>query len=90
MHFIWDNNKRQKNLAKHGLDFADAYKVFDGAIVLFEDNRFDYGEQRLVAVGLLDVAVVVVVHLDNDDTIKIISMRYATKQEQKLYYANLY
>ncbi len=90
MHFIWDENKRQSNLAKHGLDFADAHKVFNAAIVLFEDNRFCYGEQRMVAVGLLDITVVIVVHVDDDDTIKIISMRRANNNEQKLYYANLY
>lgn len=90
MHFIWDENKRQSNLAKHGLDFAYAHKVFNGAIVLFEDNRFCYGEQRMVAVGLLDITVVIVVHVDDDDTIKIISMRRANNNEQKLYYANLY
>lgn len=44
MQFIWDEQKRQINLAKHGLDFADAHKVFAGAIILFEDQRFDYGE----------------------------------------------
>lgn len=89
MQFIWDEQKRQINLAKHGLDFADAHKVFAGAIILFEDQRFDYGEQRMIAVGLLDVTVVVIVHLDNDNTIRIISMRRATKNEQKTYFNNL-
>lgn len=89
MQFIWDEAKRQINLKKHGLDFADAHKVFDGAIILFEDNRFEYSEQRMIAVGLLDITVVVVVHVENDDIIRIISMRKATKNEQKLYYRNL-
>lgn len=89
MYYTWDENKRQINLATHGLDFADAHKVFEGAIILFEDNRFDYGEQRMVAIGLLDITVVVVVHVDDDDTIRIISMRRATKNEQKLYFKNL-
>jgi hypothetical protein len=40
--FTWDEPKRQANLAKHGLDFADAEKVFAGPMVLFEDNRADY------------------------------------------------
>jgi uncharacterized DUF497 family protein len=46
MRFTWDETKRQGNLNKHGLDFADAEKVFAGPPVLFEDNRHDYGEQR--------------------------------------------
>lgn len=89
MQFTWDEQKRQSNLAKHGLDFMDAHKVFAGAIILFEDNRFAYGEKRMVAIGLLGIAVVVVVHVDDDDTIHIISMRRATKNEQKTYFANL-
>ena len=89
MQFTWDEQKRQSNLAKHGLDFMDAHKVFAGAIILFEDNRFGYGEKRMVAIGLLGITVVVVVHVDDDDTIHIISMRRATKNEQKTYFANL-
>ena len=90
MQFTWDEQKRQSNLAKHGLDFMDAHKVFAGAIILFEDNRFAYGEKRMVAIGLLGIAVVVVVHVDDDDTIHIISMRQASKNEQKTYFANLW
>lgn len=68
----------------------DAHKVFAGAIILFEDNRFAYGEKRMVAIGLLGIAVVVVVHVDDDDTIHIPSMRQASKNEQKTYFANLW
>lgn len=89
MNFVWDEQKRLANIAKHGLDFVDAHKLFDGAYLLFEDSRFDYGEQRFVAIGSLDTLIVVVVHTENDDTIRIISMRKATKNEQKLYYEQL-
>lgn len=89
MHFIWDEQKCLANIAKHGLDFAQAHKVFDGAYLLFEDTRFDYGEQRFVAIGFLGVLVVVVVHTQTNQTVRIISMRKATKNEQKLYYEQL-
>lgn len=39
MRFIWDETKRQTNLNKHGLDFADAEQVFAGPMAIFEDNR---------------------------------------------------
>jgi uncharacterized protein len=87
--FKWDEPKRQANLAKHGLDFADAEKVFAGPMVLFEDNRADYGEQRLIGVGLLDYLVVMIVHVENDDTIRIIWMRKADSNETDLYYQNV-
>jgi uncharacterized DUF497 family protein len=81
--------KRQANLAKHGLDFADAAKVFAGPMVLFEDNRFDFGEQRMIGVGLLDYLVVLIVHVESGETIRIISMRKADSNETDLYYQNV-
>ena len=83
--FTWDETKRQANIAKHGLDFADAEKVFAGPIVLYEDDRSDYGEQRMVRIGLLDYLVVLIVHVETEDTIRIISMRKADNDETDLY-----
>lgn len=50
-------------------------------MVLFEDHRMDYGEQRMVAIGLIQKLIVVVVHVEDDHTIRIISMREATRNE---------
>lgn len=88
MRYTWDEAKRQSNLRKHGLDFADAEKVFNGPLVLFEDQRVDYGEQRMIGIGLLDFLVVLVVHVEADDEIRIISMRKADSDETDLYYRN--
>jgi len=88
MRFTWDEAKRQSNLEKHGLDFADAEKVFAGPMVLFEDSRRDYGEQRMIGIGLLETLVVLVVHVESDDEIRIISMREADRDETDLYYIN--
>ncbi len=54
MRFVWDEPKRLANLKKHGLDFADAEKAFAGPMVLIEDSREDYDEQRMIGIGLLD------------------------------------
>ena len=88
MNFTWDESKRQSNLQKHGLDFADAEKVFSGPLVLFEDKRENYGEQRMIGIGLLDYLVVLLVHVESDDDIRIISMRKADSDETDLYYKN--
>ncbi len=90
MEFIWDENKRQSNLNKHDLDFREAFKLFDGETLTFEDNRFDYCEQRLITMGMLNTTVVVIVHTETIDQIRIISMRRATSHEQKLYFRNIY
>ena len=89
MNFTWDETKRRANIAKHGLDFADAEKVFAGPMVLFEDDRTDYGEQRMIGIGLLDYLVVLIVHVETNDTIRIISMRKAESDETDLYYENV-
>ena len=89
MNFTWDEAKRKANIAKHGLDFADAEKVFAGPMVLFEDDRTDYGEQRMIGIGLLEFLVVLIVHVETDDTIRIISMRKAESNETNLFYENV-
>jgi uncharacterized protein len=88
MRYTWDEAKRQTNLKKHGLDFVDAPQVFEGPMLLFEDTREGYGEQRMIGIGLLDCLVVLVVHVESDDTIRIISMRKADSDETDLYYRN--
>ncbi|GAA5169876.1 BrnT family toxin [Viridibacterium curvum] len=89
MNFTWDEAKRRSNLDKHGLDFADAVRVFAGPMVLFEDDRQDYGESRLIGIGLLDCLVVLIVHVERDESIRIISMRKADSDETDLYYRNV-
>ena len=86
MKFTWNEAKRKTNLAKHGLDFADVEIVFSGATFTFEDDRFDYGEQRFITIGMLYGRVVVIAHAEHNDVIRVISMRKATKNEQKIYF----
>ena len=86
MKFTWDEQKRKKTLNERGLDFADARKVFGGPTFTIEDERFDYGERRLVTVGLLDGQVVAIVHTEAAKEIRVISMRKGTANEQKIYF----
>jgi len=46
MRFSWEESKRQATLSKRGLDFAQAEQLFMGPTLTFEDDRYDYGEQR--------------------------------------------
>jgi uncharacterized DUF497 family protein len=90
MELTWDEDKRRSNLAKHGLDFADAEEVFGGAVFIFEDMRDSYGEQRFVALGMLSEIVVVVAFTEpEEDLIRIISMRKAVRNEQQIYFEQL-
>ncbi|MEC4986190.1 MAG: BrnT family toxin [Oscillatoria sp. PMC 1068.18] len=89
MEFEWDETKRLTNLRKHGIDFIDVPIVFDGDILTIEDERFNYGEQRFVTLGLLQRRVVAIVHTERDEYIRIISARKATKYEQRIYFEQL-
>ncbi|MBC8263683.1 MAG: BrnT family toxin [Anaerolineales bacterium] len=84
--FTWDEAKRRSNLVKRRLDFADAPVVFAGITFTFEDDRFDYGEERFITLGMLKGVVVVIAHTERNEAVRIISMRKATKHEQKLYF----
>jgi len=86
MKLTWDETKRKTNLMQHGFDFADAKEVFVGVTFTFEDDRFAYGEQRFITIGNLRGIIVVIAHTERDETIRIISMRKATKHEQKIYF----
>jgi uncharacterized DUF497 family protein len=52
--FEWDEGRRQRNLAKHGVDFVRAARIFDGPVVEWNDSRREYGEQRRLVLGLAD------------------------------------
>ena len=58
MIYEWDEPKNRSNFAKHRLHFADAEQVLTGPCVTFADDRFDYGEERLITLGLLAGRVV--------------------------------
>ena len=89
MRFTWHEPKRPTTLDRRGLDFADAESVFAGPTFTFEDDREVYGERRWVSLGLLRGTVVVIVHTETEDEIRIISMREAEKDEQILFFSNL-
>lgn len=87
--FTWDEGKRHSNLRKHGYDFADACRVFNGYTFTAEDTREAYGEWRLQTLGLLQDAVVVITHTERSGTVRLISMRKATKDETQNYFSTL-
>jgi uncharacterized DUF497 family protein len=89
MRFTWSEAKRKLNIQQHGFDFADAPRVFEGATFTYQDDRFDYPEQRFVTLGLLEGLLVSIVHTESPRLIRVISFRKATKHEQAIFFKNL-
>jgi len=72
-----------------GIDFINASMIFDSYTLTIKDDRYDYGEERFVTFGILEGRVVVVVHTENEDSIRIISVPKATKYEEKKYFSQI-
>ena len=86
MRFTWSERKRAINLKEHGLDLIDAPRVFEGLTFSYEDDRFAYGEQRFITLGLLAGVPVSIAHTESDDEIRIISFRKATGREARRFF----
>ena len=83
MLYEWDETKRYANLAKHLIDFADAVKVFEGPV--FEKVQRRHGENRMLAVGLLEDIEIVVIYAVRGKYRRIISARRANRNERQDY-----
>lgn len=85
MRLDWDNNKNEINIHHHGIDFQDAYLIFNEPMLVRVDTRKDYNEVRLIGLGLLFDINVVIVFTRRINTIRVISIRRANKNERKAY-----
>jgi uncharacterized DUF497 family protein len=89
MKIIWDENKNQENIRKHHVSFEEAETVFydpNGKLINDPDHSND--EERFIILGLskmLHLLVVCHCYRENDETIRIITARKATKKEAKYY-----
>ena len=54
MNYVWDRRKSRGNLARHGIAFEDAIGIFDGLTLEKVADRFDYGEIRVYAIGVVN------------------------------------
>lgn len=87
MRFEWDDDKARTNLEKHGVSFEEARTVFyDDAALLYDDPDHSDDEDRLLLVGAsFSFRMLVVVHCyrEDDEVIRIISARKATRRERQ-------
>lgn len=86
MDFEWDGAKAKSNLNKHGVAFEGAVHVFlDPARLEAEDETMDYGEARVVTIGIVEGVVLSVVYTWRGWRRRLISARKATRQERRRY-----
>lgn len=89
MRFEWDPAKRKENLRRHGVDFKIVPKIFESPILERRDDRFDYGETRWIAIGIVNGIELTACTTDRGQSRRIISARKATQDERQAYYRAL-
>ena len=90
MNFVWDQSKNRANLAHHGIAFEDASRIFEGPTLEKVDERFDYGETRVYAIGIVNEMEITVIYTDVSETERrIISAWRAERHERKAYWQSL-
>ena len=90
MRLEWDSAKNDENLEKHGISFDEASKLLLATADRMEvfDNAHSDEEDRFVAIGPIARGIIVVVFTERDEeTIRIISARAATRRERQRYEA---
>src|SRR5579863_3739201 len=90
MPYTWDSRKNRRNVKLHGIAFEDAVRIFEGPTVENEDDRFDYGERRVYAIGLVNGLEITLIYNDRgEDERRIISAWRSEPHERRLYWRML-
>ena len=90
MNYAWDPRKNRGNLARHGIAFEDAIGIFDGPTLEKVDDRFDYGEIRIYAIGIVNDLEITVIYTDVSETERrIISAWRAEQHEREAYWQSI-
>lgn len=90
MRFGWDRRKSARSLRERGFDFEFATLIFDGPTLERDDTRRDYGERRVIAIGLAHGFALTVVYTDRAEAggevvRRIISARLSNRREREAY-----
>lgn len=89
--FEWDLKKAKTNMGKHGVSFEEASTAFKDPLSLtINDPLHSSDEKRLVLIGMsYNNRILVVIHTERGDNVRVISARKATKKERKYYESNV-
>ncbi|MGA7617670.1 MAG: BrnT family toxin [Thermoanaerobaculia bacterium] len=88
MEILWDEAKNRTNQNKHGVSFEEAQHLFTSGVEYLEmfDEEHSVTEDRFIAIGPIELGVIVVVWTEiEEEIIRIISARLATNREKRLF-----
>jgi len=84
-----DREKNRRNIALYGVAFQDVVRIFEGPTLGKIDDRFEYGEVRVYAIGIVSGVEITVIFADVSRTERrIISAWKAERHEREAYWEN--
>jgi len=94
MRYTWDEQKNRRNRELRGIAFEDAIRIFEGPTLERLDDRFNYGEDRVYAIGLVNGLEITVIYADrknenNNEERRIISAWRSEPHERRRYWQNI-
>lgn len=89
MELEWDENKREQNIQLRNVDMVYAALIFEGEHLTKVDSRKDYGEERLISLGMVDGECFVVVHTERDGVTRLITAWKGGRSERRQYEAGI-
>lgn len=89
MEFEWDEAKHAKTLRERGIGFDDGARIFARRVLIWEDARRDYGEDRFRVVGATDGDILPVAFTWRGGVVRIISVRRASRKEAELWLSQM-
>ena len=90
MNYVWDRRKGRSNLTRHGVAFEDAIRIFDGPTLEKVDDRFEYREIRVYAIGVANGLEITAIYTDvSESERRIISAWRAERHERAAYWQSL-
>ncbi|HYA41292.1 MAG TPA: BrnT family toxin [Syntrophobacteraceae bacterium] len=86
MRYTWTEEKNRKNIRRHGIAFEDAKRIFEGPTLERIDDRFDYGEVRVYAIGLVNGLEITVIYTDRSGGERRIISAWRAEPHERRYY----
>jgi uncharacterized DUF497 family protein len=86
MRFTWDPEKNHINVRRHGLAFNDATRIFEGPTVERIDDRFDYGEKSVYAIGLVNGLELTGIYTDRENGNRHLISAWRSEPHERRYY----
>ncbi|MDR3568238.1 MAG: BrnT family toxin [Syntrophobacteraceae bacterium] len=86
MRYTWNEEKNSQNILRHGIAFEDVVRIFDGPTVERLEDRFDYGEDRIYAIGLVNGIEITVIYTDTGADERRLISAWRAEPYERLYY----